>query len=124
VKFDPARWSERSQQVILVAVVGVAAVAGLVLTDSPITRLSVTLAPGIIGALVWRFDAIGLLDIASWTLPLTALIAGAWALPPPILPTILAGCAGLWMVSFMFWFTPTRWWYRHVLRKSMPEGGD
>jgi hypothetical protein len=102
----------------------VAVVAGLAGTQWPIAWLWVTLVPGIIGALVWRFDAIAWLDIASWTVPLTAVFAGAWLLPPPILPTVVAGCAGLWMVSFVFWLPPTRWWYRHVLRKSIPGGRD
>lgn len=78
---------------------------------------------GAFGAIIWRADAIPWRDIASWTIPLVAWMAVASFVLRSDVAYLVAGAAAIvWLVSFMFWLAPVRWWYRWVLRKDLPYG--
>ena len=77
---------------------------------------------GTVGAIIWRADGVAWLDTASWTVPLFLLVAVAWLTLPEV-PYLIAGfLAAAWLVSFIFWWLPVRWWYRWVPRKDPPHG--
>ena len=125
MKVDPARWSERSQGIGMLAVIALylAAIAGSFfgLGREPIVRGWLVVSFGTLGALYWRALGIPWRDIASWTIPLTVWMAAS-AVAPPVPWGFLVWVAGsLWFSLFLVGTPLTPWWYRSVLRKPVPS---
>ncbi len=122
MKLDPQQWPER---VMLTVPFGLfASVGGFIVLwpHSPITLGLATIAPGVFGALIWRFDGIPWRHILSWTTPLTGLVLVAYLILPGFVPRIAAGIVAIaWLATFIFWQPPARWWYRLVLRTEPPR---
>ena len=75
----------------------------------------------LVGALIWRFDHLPWIDIASWTLPMAVwLVAALWIIDSPVRWLVAETSAAVWLLAFIFWTGVTRWWYRRVLRKPFP----
>ena len=121
-RLDPAGWPDRVQSGVLVGLFVVVIASPWLLADTGAGRVIVTVGPGLAGALIWRYDDVPWPDIASWTLALTAWLAAAYLLLPPVIGGVVAGISAVvWLWTFIFWMAPTRWWYRFVLRKSGPH---
>jgi len=127
VKLDPARWSERSQGAAPLFVIAlwlalpVAVYLGF--EHSPLVRAWVAVGLGVFGGLYWRTLLLPWTDIASWTIPLVAWMAGLVVLNPEVPPLagFLALLAGTVFFSLFVSGSPfIQWWYRSVLRKPIP----
>ena len=123
MKLDPARWPQSLVGAVLVLVMGLLLVLGFTgALHGVVGGTLVAAGFGTVGAIIWRADGVAWLDTASWTVPLFLLVAVAWLTLPEV-PYLIAGfLAAAWLVSFIFWWLPVRWWYRWVLRKDPPHG--
>jgi hypothetical protein len=125
-KLDPARWSERSQGIALLAVIamflGVIVGGFFGFGRDAVLPACLVVSLGAFGALYWRTLGVPWGDIASWTVPLTIWMAAVVAVPPPLPWGILgwvAGCA--WFSLFVAGTPVIPWWYGAVLRKPFPS---
>lgn len=122
MRLDPMRRRVDSTMALVVAIMGSLGVAALTgALHGAVGGVLFAAAPGAVGAIIWRANAIPWRDIASWTIPLVAWMAAAWfALPSGVAYLVAGAVAIVWQASFIFWLAPVRWWYRWVLRKEFP----
>ena len=121
--FDPARWPDRLQNAALAIWLIVTTLTWVIgpSTLGSIGALWLIIAPGTLGALIWRFDRLPWWDIATWTVAMTAWILVVLViLDAPGRWVIAYTPALLWTAAFVFWLPPVRLWYRFVIRKPMP----
>jgi hypothetical protein len=77
MRLDPVQWSERQQNVVLLVVFATYVLSGVVgRSGGPVVLGWFAAALGVLGGLTWRYQAIPWRDIASWTVPLIAWMAG------------------------------------------------
>ena len=124
MRLDPARWPEWVLWPVLVSVaLSAFACQAIGPARGPAGFAWTLVAPAIGGALIWRADAVPWADIASWTLAMTAwIVLALLVVPGPVRFIVAFSGAMLWLLVFIFWLPPVGWWYRHVLRRSMPGG--
>jgi hypothetical protein len=119
--FDPARWPESAKLPalgLLIVLTGLVWIAGTPTSIGPALTVWLAVAPGVAGAMLWRFDRVPLIDILTWTVPMTIWIAGALLLiRAPVRWFVAFTPAGLWLAAFAFWTPVVGWWYRSVLRR-------
>jgi hypothetical protein len=121
---DPERWPPLVQWAVLAAVaVSAFGCQAMGPGAGPLGLVWSVAAPAVGGALIWRFDGVRWADIGSWTLPMTGWIVLSLAVIPGSARFLVAfGVALVWLLVFVLWLPPVRWWYRHVLRRQMPGG--
>jgi hypothetical protein len=125
LKLDPARWSDRSQAIAMISVIGLylaAVVAGsLEVGPEPLITAWLAVAFGIFGALYWRGLGIAWGDVLSWTVPLMLWMAAVLAVRPPFPWWFMGWMAGvMWFCLFALGTPFLTWWYQAVLRKPFP----
>ena len=119
---DPARWPDPLRLAVLGAAVAVFALSAWVAPTSALAIVAVLLVPPLVGGLIWRFDGLPWIDIASWTLPLAGWLAiNVWIVPGSVHWVIGGISVAAWLYAFIFWTGVTRWWYRWLLRKPFPR---
>ena len=118
---DPARWPTPVRLTILGLLLVLVAAAVFLDPRSTVATMGVLLVPAIVGGLIWRFDGLPWIDIASWTLPLVLWTAILESILPRSVSLLVGGVTvGGWVYAFIFWTRVTRWWYRWLLRKPFP----
>ncbi len=118
---DPETWPDPVQvRALWISMAGLV-IAGWLLAGTPLHILPLAAFPIVFGGLIWRFDGLPWIDIASWTLPATLSVAVAnLMIPLPATVVATGAVMAAWIYGFIFWTRVTHWWYERVLRKPYP----
>jgi hypothetical protein len=83
---------------------------------NPLINVALTIGVPAFGAIIWRRAGASWLEIASWTIPVFALVGTAFLIASPPWTWVLGFAGAALYVAMMLSDRARIWWLRTVLR--------